>query len=275
MLKTWKRLFFPAVSALLFTLSLKTAMAGYSAGLAAYQVHDYATALAEFVPLAKRGDARAQRYLGIMYRRGQGVEPNIVAGTNWLYKAAQQGFAPAQFDLGVVFKNMAITKSQYARAVKWLTAASLQGHVEAKFHLGQMYRDGDGVEPDNRKALVLLNDAAKKVPAARGPRDQLKKRMTKEEISQARAMGMTVFKEPPKLKDFIESREAAAAVKGACGVAGSQVSGSSGTLSAAAHELEICVGDDWGGTLCVDEINQVNRAFQDLNEAVLFMKKNC
>jgi TPR repeat protein len=33
---------------------------------------DYATALLEWRPFAKQGDARAQFYLGVMYRKGEG-----------------------------------------------------------------------------------------------------------------------------------------------------------------------------------------------------------
>ena len=42
-------------------------------GLAAYLREDYATALKEFKPLAERGDAKVQFYLGIMYDLGKGV----------------------------------------------------------------------------------------------------------------------------------------------------------------------------------------------------------
>jgi TPR repeat protein len=42
-------------------------------GLTAYKSGDYATALREWTPLAKQGDAHAQNNLGLMYKNGQGV----------------------------------------------------------------------------------------------------------------------------------------------------------------------------------------------------------
>jgi uncharacterized protein len=47
--------------------------ADFYKGVAAYNAGDYATALAEFKPLAEQGDASAQYNLAQMYRRGEGV----------------------------------------------------------------------------------------------------------------------------------------------------------------------------------------------------------
>jgi len=50
-----------------------TAKAGLEEGRAAYARADYGAALNELMPLAKAGNAHAQRMLGIRYRQGQGV----------------------------------------------------------------------------------------------------------------------------------------------------------------------------------------------------------
>jgi hypothetical protein len=49
----------------------------FQKGLTAYKSGDYATALREWTPLAKQGDAFAQYNLGVMYGNGQGV-PRII-----------------------------------------------------------------------------------------------------------------------------------------------------------------------------------------------------
>ena len=49
----------------------------FQKGLAAYESGDYATALREWKPLAKQGNADAQYNLGLMYANGQGVPRTI------------------------------------------------------------------------------------------------------------------------------------------------------------------------------------------------------
>lgn len=45
----------------------------FQKGLDAFNKKDYATALREWTPLAKQGNANAQHNLGVMYRDGRGV----------------------------------------------------------------------------------------------------------------------------------------------------------------------------------------------------------
>ena len=56
----------------LFT-STKGINAGFWKGVNAYQNRDYATALREWEPLAKQGDAQAQNNLGFIFEKGKGV----------------------------------------------------------------------------------------------------------------------------------------------------------------------------------------------------------
>ncbi len=65
-----------------------SAWAGYDEGLAAYERGDYATALEEWLPLAKGGNANAQYHLGFMYAVGQGVPKDDVEAHMWLSLAA-------------------------------------------------------------------------------------------------------------------------------------------------------------------------------------------
>ena len=60
--------------ATLLIFSCATAWAAdFAKGLAAYQAGDFATALAEWRPLAEQGDAAAQYNLALMYDNGEGV----------------------------------------------------------------------------------------------------------------------------------------------------------------------------------------------------------
>ena len=68
----------------------------FQKGLAAYPSGDYATALREWTPLAKQGDAKAQYNLGLMYDEGAGVPQDYKTGVKWYRLAAEQGNANAQ-----------------------------------------------------------------------------------------------------------------------------------------------------------------------------------
>jgi TPR repeat protein len=76
-----------------------TAKAGLEEGRAAYARADYGAALNELMPLAKAGNAHAQRMLGILYRQGQGVAKNAERALHWTQEAVKQGDAGAHFNL--------------------------------------------------------------------------------------------------------------------------------------------------------------------------------
>ena len=119
-------------------------------GWDAYRSEDYATALREWEPLAKQGDAFAQFNLGVMYRLGQGVPQND------------------------------------STAVKWYTPAAKQGNVHAQYNLGVMYEKGQGVIQDNTYAHIWWNFAASKGDKeARNKRDIIERKMTPSKIEKA------------------------------------------------------------------------------------------
>jgi uncharacterized protein len=71
-------------------------------GKAAYQQHDYATALQDWRPLADHGDAKAQNNLGNMYFNGHGVARDYAEAVKWYRLAADQGNVGAQDNLALL-----------------------------------------------------------------------------------------------------------------------------------------------------------------------------
>jgi TPR repeat protein len=63
----------------------------FQKGLTAAQSGDFTTALREWTPLAKQGDADAQSNLGVMYGKGQGVMQDNVYAHMWWNIAASSG----------------------------------------------------------------------------------------------------------------------------------------------------------------------------------------
>jgi TPR repeat protein len=72
-------------------------MAQYSnKDIEVYSGGNYATALRAVRPLAERGQAESQYYLGTMYKNGRGVRQNYAEAMNWYRKAAEQSYAEAK-----------------------------------------------------------------------------------------------------------------------------------------------------------------------------------
>ena len=108
---------------------------------------------------AEQGHAKAQAILGLMYRKGQGVEKNDKEPAKWFQKAAEQGDADAQFCLGAMYYNGEGVPQDYAEAVKWFRKAAEQKHA-AQAMLGGMYSEGKGVPKDDVKAAEWNRKAA-------------------------------------------------------------------------------------------------------------------
>ncbi len=108
-----------------FTLGLTApAWAGWDEGVAAYKRGDYATALREWRPLAKQGNAIAQSSLGFMYVKGLGVTQDYAEAMGWWRKAAEQGYAEAQFNLGLMYRNGPGVPRDYIQAYMWYNLAA-------------------------------------------------------------------------------------------------------------------------------------------------------
>lgn len=180
------------VAVLFFALCLP-AVADLAAALQAVKTGDYATALKEFLPLAKQGNAVAQFNLGYMYAHGQGVPQDYTEALRWYRKAAEQGEVNAQTFLGFIYSHGQGVLQDYAEAARWLRKAAEQRDVSSQFNLGNMYHDGKGVPQDYVQAHMWVNLAAsrssgddqKKYATAR---DFLAGKMTAQQIAEAQRL---------------------------------------------------------------------------------------
>jgi hypothetical protein len=92
--------------------------ADFQKGKTAYESRDYATALREWKPLAKQGNARAQYNLGRMYANGQGVPQNYKIAVKWWKLAAEQGNGAARRGLAFAEMQVASAKRMAAQRQK-------------------------------------------------------------------------------------------------------------------------------------------------------------
>ncbi len=106
--------------------------ADFQKGLNAVQSGDYATALREWKPLAKQGNANAQYSLGWMYYKGQGVPQDDKTAVKWYRLAAKQGDARAQYSLGVMYRKGKGVPQDDKTAVKLFRLAAKPGNAFAQ-----------------------------------------------------------------------------------------------------------------------------------------------
>ena len=118
--------------AALQTGALSPAIAGnFDKGMTAYGAGDYATALAEWRPLAEQGDAAAQHNLGVMYDEGKGVPQDDAEAVKWYRRAAEQGLADAQYNLGQMYRKGTGVPQDHVTAHMWLNLAAALGSRDA------------------------------------------------------------------------------------------------------------------------------------------------
>jgi TPR repeat protein len=93
-------------------------------GMAAYNRGDYVPAVRVFRAMAEQGNAKAQRLMGVMYRRGEGVSRNPVRAFLWFSRAAARGDIAARSELREVTRTMTPEQVVQARQVAEACEAS-------------------------------------------------------------------------------------------------------------------------------------------------------
>jgi len=155
-------------------------------GFEAFKKGDYVSAINEWLPLAKDGDAVAQRNMALMYYNGNGVPQDYKAAIKWYTLAAEQGDAQAEYVLGHSYETGDGVPQDYKAALKWYTLATEHGHSDAPNFLGIMYAAGNGVPKDYIRAHMFFNLAAAygNIKGANN-RDMIAKKMTSTQIQEA------------------------------------------------------------------------------------------
>jgi TPR repeat protein len=93
-------------------------------GMVAYNRGDYLPAIRLFRPMAEQGNPKAQNQVGVMYRRGQGVQPSPSRAFMWFSLAARRGDVQAKAGLRDVSKAMTPAEISQARQMAQACEAS-------------------------------------------------------------------------------------------------------------------------------------------------------
>ena len=114
---------FRLISFLLLIGIVGLARADFDDGLNAYKKGNYASALAEWLPIAQTGVTEAQYNLAGMYAKGYGVKINDEQAVFLYKKAAEQGHGRSQYNLGVMYLIGSGTEKSIENAKHWLHLA--------------------------------------------------------------------------------------------------------------------------------------------------------
>ncbi|MEW8471023.1 MAG: hypothetical protein AB2637_20965, partial [Candidatus Thiodiazotropha sp.] len=90
----------------------------------AFDRADYRTSLHVWLPQAQEGDPVAQNYVGEIYEKGLGIQPDYTTAAAWYRKAADQGNSRARINLGFLHEKGFGVKKDLAQALNWYRKAS-------------------------------------------------------------------------------------------------------------------------------------------------------
>ena len=136
----------------------------YFYGYAPAEKKDHNKATFWFEKHAKKGNSRAQLYLGtISVLERYGIEQNYETAFDWYLKAANLDEAIAQRRVGRMYLEGRGVKQDFEKARFWFERAisNRDSSNDAMTDLGWMYEQGVGLEQDYKKAIELYQDAAR------------------------------------------------------------------------------------------------------------------
>jgi hypothetical protein len=114
------------------------AAADFADGLGAFDAGDYATAIAEWAPLAEQGDVDALVALAGLHRQGLGTRADLGKAISLYRRAALQGAPIAQVNLGDFYARGSGVERDLVQAHMWLRIAARRGQAWATARLGQI-----------------------------------------------------------------------------------------------------------------------------------------
>ena len=167
-------------------------------GVRKYEAGDYAGAVAEWRPLAERGDADALFNLGQVYRLGRGVDVDLDRASGYYREAALRGHADAQGNLGTLyFFDRDANEARRQEAVSWWLKAAERGNHRSQYMLGVLHWNGDHVAVDPVRGYAWMTLAAgSDLAEARAALDQMTPYLSREQTAEATTLAATLVLAP-------------------------------------------------------------------------------
>lgn len=187
---------------LFLNVSVSTADSDYEKGVAALEAGQLEEGFQLIKRAAEAGNIEAQSDLGIMYLKGQGVEPSLAEAVNWFEVVANAGSVWHQNELAQIYEWIAshqekqdLADAWYEDALAWYRVAAEQEYGLAQYNIGRMFYEGLGVEQDNQEAFAWVW-LAKQNPDAQDDvselYDALKNMLSEDSLSRAESRGIEI-----------------------------------------------------------------------------------
>lgn len=123
-------------------------------------LHEPAVSVAEH--FARQGSPTAQLVFGVALLAGEQVARDLPQALFWLRRAHVNGQLRATFVLAGQYLEAGALPYNPQKAAKYLELAAMGGLPAAQYVLAQLLIDGEGIEPDDDKAVFFLREAAKR-----------------------------------------------------------------------------------------------------------------
>jgi TPR repeat protein len=134
----------------------------YLAARSLYDNKRYAEALRAFLPVAERGDSRAQAMIGNIYHLGRGMKVDERQAFIWYEKSAAQGNRQAEHFLADMYwQGWEDHPRDFSKSAAYWKAAALKGMKEAQTAYGYAHEFGEGVPRDRKLAIYWMMLAEK------------------------------------------------------------------------------------------------------------------
>jgi TPR repeat protein len=150
---------------------------------------------------ARAGSAFAMNEVGVRYQKGLGVTADPTAAIGWFTLATQHGLPAAFVNLGNCYEMAKGVLQDFDKAGSYYAAAAKKKFGPAQFLLAQLFEQGKGTKPNPVYAYVnYYLAAANSVEAAAKKRDELKAKLTPEQLQEATTLLASGGTEPSAKK---------------------------------------------------------------------------
>ncbi len=164
----------------------------------AYDRANYKTALKVWLPQAHEGKAEAQAYVGEIYERGLGVEPDYDLALKWYKKAADQGNSRAQVNIGYLYeKGLGVERSIPTALNMYRKSSGLTGddlafassiELETQKRIGVVQKEVDSLKQDlsesQQEAQLLRKHLARSGSQIQASRNKLNRTLAALNLTQ-------------------------------------------------------------------------------------------
>ncbi len=181
-----------------------------------YDRANYQTALNVWMAQAQAGDAEAQNYVGEIYAKGLGIEPDYAKAREWFDKAAALGFKRAMTNLGYLLeeglggeKDVAKALNLYRQASgvtddELVFASSVTISADAEAQIEQLQQTVESQQEQIRALQSELDANRRNYERAQSSLDSTRKQLEEKK----RVLGLTPDRDPGRVDLALAAREA-------------------------------------------------------------------